>query len=170
MINLDLSACLHHVPALNVALVSLVTDHWSLWLWGRNTSPPQVHKGDSFIAFSPVVSSFCQHWFICFLTCRISQSIFAIKTTNDCKKCNWKCIGMLMSCICYQKFCRAFLDCITQINYIFFNLRKKEKPLGSIASMGKLAALVLLKLFININEACLNTEAPITWAEPYFQM
>jgi len=39
------------------------------------------------------------------------------------------------------------------------NLRKKGKSSGSIAGMGKIAASVLLKLFINVNERCHTNDA-----------
>jgi len=44
------------------------------------------------------------------------------------------------------------------ISVQILNMRKKGKSLGSIACMEKIAASVLLKLYINSNEKCHTTD------------
>jgi len=55
--------------------------------------------------------------------------------------------------------------CFTDI--LVFNLNfEKGKPSGSFVCMGKIAAFVLLKLFISGYKRCYTTDAPYRMSEP----
>jgi len=52
--------------------------------------------------------------------------------------------------------------------YWVFDSSEERKALRKHSLNGKIAASVLLKLFVSGNKRCLTTDAPSAWAKLYF--